>query len=101
VSEAELMNVGEAAAFLRLHRSTVSRMVSAGRIPHVMFGRAPRFSRTGLIRWFEAQATAVPAAPPTAAPTTSPPRLTPKHVGRRRAAGSDFATTNAVLGVVR
>lgn len=93
------LTVAEAAAYLRLHRSTVSRLVSRGAIPHRMVGRVPRFSRQALSRWLAGQDDA-PAAP-TAAPTGTRPRLKPKHVGRRGAtvlAGGSSATT---LGVVR
>lgn len=78
----EVMNATEAAAFLRLHPSTVSRMVARGRIPHRMIGRAPRFSRTVLLEWLRGKDE---PAEPTTAPTAPTDRVKPKHVRTVRA----------------
>lgn len=101
MSEIDGLNVTEAAAYLKLHRSTVSRLVARNAIPHRMIGRAPRFSKQALSRWLAGDAPAAVAASPTRAPTAARPRLTPKHIGRRGAtvpAGGGAATA---LGVVR
>ena len=83
--EPDGLNVTEAAAYLRLHRTTVSRLVAAGKIPHRMVGRAPRFSRQALTRWLAGQdePPLTPSAAPTAAPTEARPRLKPKIIRPR------------------
>lgn len=102
---ADGLTVAEAAAYLKLHRSTISRLVSSGRIPHRMVGRAPRFSRQALSRWLAGHDDETPTTllvtAPTAALTGIAPRQTPKHVGRRRATGLADGSGGASLGVVR
>lgn len=97
MSDTEGMNVTEAAAFLRLHRTTVSRLVKQGRIPHRMIGTAPRFSRTALTRWLAGEETAPTA--PTAAPMTPHPRLKPKNIRHRPAPTPRPVVRGGVVGV--
>ena len=103
MSEQDGLNVTEAAAYVRLHRSTVSRLVAAGKIPHRMVGRVPRFSRQALTRWLAGQDDAPPepvVRAPTGAPTGARRALTPKHIGRRGATTAGKPLSKKALDVV-
>lgn len=47
----ELLTLEQVAKLLRLHTSTVYRMVKRGKIPAVKVGRVWRFSRDALDKW--------------------------------------------------
>lgn len=103
MTDSDGLNVTEAAAYVRLHRSTVSRLVAAGKIPHRMVGRVPRFSRLALSRWLAGQDEAAPeplVRAPTGAPTGARRALTPKHVGRRGATLTGKPLSKKALDVV-
>jgi excisionase family DNA binding protein len=47
----ELLTLQQVAKLLRLHTSTIYRMVSRGEIPAVKVGRVWRFSKDAIERW--------------------------------------------------
>jgi len=47
----EVLNVAEAAAFLRIGRNQLYEAVGRGEVPCQRIGRVIRFSRTALIAW--------------------------------------------------
>lgn len=51
--EHEYLKVEEAAALMRVSRSTAYEMVQAGTLPVVRIGRAIRISRRRLVAWLE------------------------------------------------
>ena len=44
----EVLTIDEAAAYLKLHRVTVSKLATAGKIPSVKVGKSRRFLRKKL-----------------------------------------------------
>ena len=50
-SQNEVMNADEAAAFLKMPKSTLLKLTSEGQIPGVKVGRGWRFNLTGLQNW--------------------------------------------------
>jgi excisionase family DNA binding protein len=52
---ADVMDVKEAAALLRVHPNTLYAEAAAGRIPCRKVGRQYRFTRPALERWLEGQ----------------------------------------------
>jgi excisionase family DNA binding protein len=49
----DILTVEEAAAYLRIKRSTVYKWVHEGKIPHHKVGGSIRFSRRLLLEWIE------------------------------------------------
>lgn len=58
MSQAGLMDVPAAAAYLNVSEDTIYRMVSRQQLPCVRFGRAIRFSQPHLDMWIEQRMTA-------------------------------------------
>lgn len=55
ISLPELMNVGEVAAYLRLHRATVVEFARQGKLPAFKVGREWRFRADDIKAWLEQQ----------------------------------------------
>jgi excisionase family DNA binding protein len=55
VGEQDVLTAEEAAAYLRIARATLYRLVAKGQIPAVKVGRVWRFSRSLLDEWLEAR----------------------------------------------
>jgi excisionase family DNA binding protein len=51
----EIMTLGEVAAYLRAHPSTVYRLIKTGAIPGWRLGADWRFTRKSIERWVEAR----------------------------------------------
>jgi excisionase family DNA binding protein len=47
----EAITVGEVAAFLKLHRETVNRMIKSGELPALKVGTAWRLNRVQIMEW--------------------------------------------------
>jgi excisionase family DNA binding protein len=79
-AEAEVMNLEEAAAFLRLTPEAVRQLAETQRIPARRVGEAWRFSRPALLEWLKGEELASirgRQAPAGAAPTVGEPRTGP------------------------
>ena len=53
--EAEVLNISEAAVYLRAHEQTVRKLARRGAIPAFKVGRDWRFRKEALLRWSEEQ----------------------------------------------
>jgi excisionase family DNA binding protein len=71
----EILTSTEAAALMRVHRSTLLRECKAGRVPYRRLGRRFLFSRQALDEWMRAA--------PSAGTTSLPDRPDPKTVANR------------------
>lgn len=54
-SNGEIMTIGELAAHLRVHPTTIYRLLREGRIPGFRVGSAWRFSRGAIEKWERGQ----------------------------------------------
>jgi excisionase family DNA binding protein len=45
------MTLGEVCAYLQIHKSTLMRLIDAGKIPHFRMGSAYRFNRDTIETW--------------------------------------------------
>ena len=50
-SEAHVMTLREVCAYLQIHKSTLMRLIDAGKIPHFRMGSAYRFNRETIETW--------------------------------------------------
>jgi len=53
LGDEEVMNLVEAARFLKVNRNTLLKYVQEGSIPAQKIGRQWRFSRRALLKWLE------------------------------------------------
>lgn len=60
--ETLLLTLADAARLLRVCKRTVERLVGRGELPVIRVGRAPRISRTALMRWLESGSVAAGVA---------------------------------------
>lgn len=51
MSDHDVMTIEEAAAFLKMGRSTLYRALARNQVPHRRIGKNIRFSRSALILW--------------------------------------------------
>jgi excisionase family DNA binding protein len=68
-----LMTAPEAAAYLRLNRTTLYRFAAEGKIPYLKVGSHYRFRKEALDAWM-AQGTELPGVLPVPTPTAAQPR---------------------------
>ena len=54
-SEPEILTVKEVCDLLRIHRSTIYRLVRHGRIPSFKIGKDLRFRKDLIVRWIAEQ----------------------------------------------
>ena len=49
----DIMSMKEVCAYLRVHPSTLYRMIKSGQLPHFKIGSDYRFRRQDILRWCE------------------------------------------------
>jgi excisionase family DNA binding protein len=54
-SEAHVMTLREVCAYLQIHKSTLMRLIDAGKIPHFRMGSAYRFNRESIDEWMRSR----------------------------------------------
>jgi len=55
VKLSEMMTVKEVAAYMRVHPSTIYRLIKKNRLPHFRVGSDHRFPKTAIDAWIEEQ----------------------------------------------
>jgi len=55
MSEDAIMTVPQVAAYLKMSKAAVYRMVAQGQIPHIRIGKSRRIRRDHLEAWLKAQ----------------------------------------------